>query len=645
MNEQNSNFPPNPPYPYYPYPPKKKSRWWIPVLIIGVIFLFFIIIVVGFFSSLGSAFEQKPVEVKDNSVLYLNLPQIVQEYTQTTPFDFISNHKQSSFLEILTTIHRAKTDPKIKGIYYKATMSMMGFAKAQELQAALEDFRSSGKFIYAYIEYGREMDYYYALPADKIFMAQEGVIEMNGFGTSTVFLKGLFDYVGIDFHVLGFEDFKSAAESLSRKNFSDSAKLQLRVVLNQRHAMFVESIAKFRKIAPEKINEALNKGVYCAEDMLSYGFIDGIASESEVKDMIKQIMYGKIDDKQKINLIRLDNYTSAPYKDKNTKVAPSDKKIAIVYAAGEIVEQVNTNPFQSTAVITSKDFIRNLKKAREDDDVKIIILRINSPGGSVIASDVIRQEVLKTKKIKPIIASMGDVAASGGYYIPMACDTIVAHPATITGSIGVILAVPNVTRLIEKIHVTADSISTTESAQFMNGTFPVRDKDKEQIYGVAKRIYDRFVSHVAEHRHKTFDEARALAKGRVWTGEDAKKHGLVDILGGFEDAIKLAKKKIGVPEDMKVQIVSYPEPEEDLAAFMKIFGLEKDNDEESSSEASVDYTQILSELFGVKKEAAMASFSLLPMETQHQLSYFIDLFNMSRKEKVIAAMPYYFEVY
>ena len=634
--------PPIPPGFYPPYQPK-KSRWWIPVVIVvGVLAIFFFVII-GIFGAIGSSFSKEPYEVKSNSVLYLDFGKVVGESPSDNPFSFMTGQTSITFFDILTAIKAAKDDSRIKGIYYKATPNNMGLARANEIQDAIKDFKTSGKFVYAFIETGREQDYYFALPADKIYMPSEGILELNGFGGASMFMKGFLEKIGIDFYVLGFEDFKSAGESISRKNFSDSSRYQIQVILNQRLKMFVDAVVDYRKMDRKLVNDVLNRGVYTADSLKALGFIDEFMQEADVRDMLKEKIFGKTkpDDKdKKLRLVGISNYVDDIPEVKKENLASEKNQIAIIFAEGAVMDE-GGNPFSSEKVICTKDMVKYLKKAREDKEVKAIILRINSPGGSVITSDAIRDEIIKTKKVKPIFASMSDIAGSGGYYIPLACDTIIAHPATITGSIGVILAVPNIHGLLNNLDITVDTVSSGPAANTLNGMLPYTDLEKKKLYNIGKSIYDRFVQKVAEHRHKTFDETRALAKGRVWTGEDALKRGLVDVNGGLLDAITIAKKRIGVPEKLKVRVKIYPEPEDEIEALLRMFGFDRGNDDAGSGSW---FKRTFAEMFGLNQDNIYYFYNSLPDGMKQQVNYMLDILGISKKEKAMMAMPYYIDV-
>lgn len=633
-----------PPPPYYMYP--RKTRWWIPVTIIVVVLFIIALPIFGLISLFSGSFEQESYKVKPNSVLTLNFSGRLEERTKDSPFDFLGTKKQVKFSDVLKAIHRAKDDSKIKGIYIKNGIASMGFAKAEEIQSALNDFKNSGKFIYSYMDYGREMDYYLSLPADKIFMPREGIIELNGFSITSTFYKGFLDKLGINFYVLGFEDFKSAGDQYDKNKFTDSSRYQLEVLLNQRYDHFINNVAKYRKLDKKFIVAALNRGIYTPDSLLALGFIDGLMYETDFKQMVKTQILGKTDKKedkkktkkwkkQKVRYVSVANYIQdlPEIKDKS-KIASRDKQIAIIYASG-MITQAQPGNFSDNLIITAKELIKNLKSARENDKIKAIILRVDSPGGSVLISDKIYNEILKTKKVKPIYASMSDVAASGGYYISAPCDTIIAQPSTITGSIGVIMAVPNFNGLLKKLDLSIDTISTGPAANMLNTLIPFKNRDKKQLKKLARNVYDRFLNKVAKHRHKTYEEVRAIAKGRVWTGEDAYNRGLVDVLGGFDKALAIAKHRIGVPDSDFVIIQEYPRPQDKVTEILKLFGLDQDNDEDAEANGLTELANYL----GIKPNLFIPYYNSLPENIKSQFQYTLDMFNISKRENVIMAMP------
>lgn len=617
MDEQ---FPAKPPIPSY-YSQKKRSRWWVPVVIIGVVFLFIFLVIISILTSIGTLFEKEPIVIKTNSVLVINLNTPIFEHTGESIGTIFSGESPITFYDLLQAIKAASEDNKIKGIYIRCSYSMMGWAKRMELVEALKKFKDSGKFIYAFIEMGNENDYYLALPADKIFLAREGALEMNGFAVSALFLKGLFDKIGVEYYVEQYEDFKSAGETYSRTKFSDSARLAYKELINQRYKLFLDGLERYRKIEKAKAIELMNRGIYSPDSLLVYGFVDTLLNDNQAKDYIRNALDKNNQgdtSKIKVNFVNISDYIQSEEFRAN-KNTDKENAIAIVYASGPIVQRVQKSPFNLDVEINPDDFIKNLKKAREDKKVKAIIIRIDSPGGSVVASDEIWNEIIKTKKEKPVYASMSDVAASGGYYIAMACDTIIAHPATITGSIGVISMIPNFSRMLDKLNITVDTISTNPSSQDLNLFLPFTKRQKEKLSEMIKPIYFRFVAKVAESRKKSFDETRSVAKGRVWTGEMALEKGLVDVLGGLNEAIAIASKRIGV---VNPTIKRFPRPLENIEIILKL--LRGKRDEASSFNVSI-VNNVL---------------AFLPSEIKYQVIQYLKLHSISTKEYTFAILPY-----
>ncbi len=620
--------------PIPPYPPqysrrRRKSNWWIPVVIIIAILVVIVFISVAFFGMVGSAFSEKPVKVTKNSVLYLDLNN-VQEYTKANPFgNFMGTGKGKGLLNQVSAIKRAAEDENIRGIYIKPGLVAPGYVKAKEINSALKEFKNSGKFVYSFIEVGTETQYFSALPADSIIMPSEGMLEMDGFASTSIFFKDLFEKMGVNFYVERFEDYKSAAESYSRTSFSDSARYQIQVILNHRFDSFVNAVSDYRNISEDLVKDVLYRGVYSADSLHNYGFIDAFMTETTLKELIKSKL--NLGEDNKVNYISAADYLrSDPPLEK--ELYDTETQIAIIYGSGAITSGEEEG-FNSEYEIKSGTFVKNLKDAREDESVKAIILRIDSPGGSVIASDEIWQEIQKTKAVKPVYASMSDVAASGGYYMAMACDTIIADASTITGSIGVIMAVPNLSELTGKLYVNVDTITTNSSANFMNALMPFSENDKEKMHKLVAGMYKRFVTKVADSRDMEYEEARKIAKGRVWLGEDALEVGLVDKLGDLNDAIQMAKKRVGIPEDKLVLIQTYPKPVDDLKAILKLFGI--------NSESGLAKTELesLSEKMNMDPVSLLSTWKSLPPEVREDLKYFQTLSEISAKEKYLMAMP------
>ncbi|MEI6089087.1 MAG: signal peptide peptidase SppA [bacterium] len=613
----------------YTYPKRRKVWPWvllvIGIIIIGFIGLFFAIIG-GISSSFSSAFEQEKVTVEPKTVLMMDLSN-VSEVNSTAPFAFLGNENPSYF-EITQAIENAAKDKNITGIYYKASMVPLDPAHAEGIKRAIEKFKKSGKFVYAFIEVGDETQYINALSADSIFMPQEGILELNGYSASSLFFKDFLQKIGMKYEVIQFEDFKSYGESYSRTNFSDSAKLALRVLLNQRMDYLVTSIAERRKMSIEKIKADLDKGIFSAEEALQGGYIDKIISATDMRDFLKKKSGAK-----KLEMMSLNKYASQVDNEGNGKV-DEKKTIAIVNAVGAINSGTGGGaPYNASQGIYSGSFVKMLRKVREDKDIKAVIIRISSPGGSVMASDEIYSEIEKLRSIKPVYASMADVAASGGYYIALPCDSIFAQNQTITGSIGVISVIPNFSGTIKLLGISNDTINTTKSSGQLNLFKAFNPVDIARFKSYSSDVYKRFVMKTAKNRKMSFDQARALAKGRVWTGADAQKRGLIDGIADLSQVIEIVKKRLGVPEGTKVPLDIYPAKGDQLSDFLKGFGIDKSGDDDEQQELSIK------SILGITDAKFELIKENLPKEMQSQVMYMLDLTKMGQKEKVLMAMP------
>jgi protease-4 len=615
---------------------KKASKFSKSMMIFGIILGLFILAGIGL-SFLFSGDDS--VEVKMNSILVVSFSETLNEYTlDAGPF---SESSSASFLDVLQALKNAKNDPLISGIYIKAAGTPLGFAKLEEIIEAIKDFKKSKKFIYAFVETGSKSDYLLASYADSIFMPKEGLAEIQAPGASVMFYKGILDKMGISVHVEQFEEYKSAGETFSKDKFSQPAKEEIAVILQARSQRMYQLISTGRNIPIRTVQEAFDRGVYASDSLLSLHFIDGIAQETEVKEKIKRKIEsinlkksGSSDKIKNLSMISLSEYSEAKNAYKNPSKAPENQQIAIVNGVGAIRsgKSGGSNPFdQGTMEIASSSMAADIRKAKEDNNIKAIILRIDSPGGSVIASDELWNEIKSAKKVKPVYASMSDVAASGGYYIPMACDTIIAHPQTITGSIGVIAMIPYLSGTLNKLGITIDTLSTGASSQDMNVMMPMTERSQMKLKSQMYPIYQRFVQKVADSRKMTFDQARSLAKGRVWLGNDAKNNKLVDTLGGLSLAISMAKKRIGIPDSTDIIIKSYPEKKDFIEELLSTLTKTKNNDEVHILSNKSAFMSFVSEVITSK---------MLPHPIHQQLALFWNIVNVSSKEKVLLTMPY-----
>jgi protease-4 len=469
-------------------------------------------------------------------------------------------------------------------------------------------------------------------------MPQEGMLEFSAFGTNAPFLKGLLDKAGVEMFVQQYEEYKSAAETFSRTSWSEPAKLEVRELLAQRQQLFVDAVAGARKLDRQTVINHLDTGLMAAEELLQAGLIDGLMMEADLREFVsKRLDTAGVKSRGKMRHVTVSQYLASD--EPTIDDVAADKRIAIVYASGAIGMGKNTDPFDGEGIYP-KNLIADLRRAANDDDINGIILRIDSPGGSVIGSDEIWREIRVLREKKPIYASMSDVAASGGYYIAMACDTIIAHPATITGSIGVILSIPNLSGTMGKLGVTVDTINLGRSANLMNPLMPFTPEFKRRIDQTASPIYRRFVQKMADARGKSFEDARAVAKGRVWTGEAAKNAGLIDATGGLDVAINMMKKRIGVKPEDNVKIHTYPEKKDEFAALLKLLGMGQPDEDEGEADITADaLAQRLVSKAVADETAAGQIWKTLPPSARQQIKHTAVLMELGRREHAMVALP------
>jgi protease-4 len=491
------------------------------------------------------------VEVKDNTILHVNLNLPITERSSSSPLDNLDigpfkGEKMLGLNEILRSIKSAKTDDHIKGIYLDVSYMMTGFATIEEIRDALLDFKKSGKFIIAYSEIYTQGAYYLASVADKIYLNPQGILELKGFSSEITFYKGALDKLNIEAQIIKVGTYKSAVEPYILDKMSDANRLQTTALLGSLYQHFTAKIAESRKIPQDSII-AIADGLKsrAPEDAVKYKLIDALKYKDEVLAELKSKT--GIDKKDNLKTVTISEYVKSL-----DKTNTADDRIAIIYANGDI----NGGEGDENS-IGSEGISRALRKARLDDHVKAIVFRVNSPGGSSLASDVIWREVVLTKKVKPIIVSMGDYAASGGYYISCAADSIFAEPNTITGSIGVFAIIPNMKGFFnDKLGVTFDNVKTGKFADLGDITRPLTPAEKLILQTEVNRTYADFTKRVAEGRHLSPSYVDSIGQGRVWTGEQAIKLKLVDRLGHIDDAIAAAARKANLKE---YRIVNYPE--------------------------------------------------------------------------------------
>jgi len=503
-----------------------------------------------------AASGEKEVEVESNSVLHMAFTNPITERTPNNPlaglsFLGLNSDKSTGLNDILANIKKAKTDSNIKGIFLDESYMTSGQATTEEIRNALIDFKKSGKFVIAYSEIYTQGFYYLASVADKVYMNPKGIFEFKGFSQQVTFLKGALDKLGIEVQIIKVGTYKSAVEPLFLTKMSEPNRLQVTSYLGSLYDHFLTGISKSRGINKDSLfNYANNGRVQFPEDAVKLKLIDGLKYKDELLDELrKRTGKGK---KEEIASVDLDEYTKSKADDKSDDDNSSTNRIAIVYASGDI-----TGGQGDDNSIGSERISKAIRKVRMDNKVKAVVLRVNSPGGSSLASDVIWREVALTKKVKPIIVSMGDYAASGGYYISCAADSIFAQPNTITGSIGIFAVLPNMQKLFnDKLGVTFDGVKTGKYADLGDVSRPLSPEERAILQNSVNHGYDDFTKAVAAGRGKTQAYINSIGQGRVWTGTQALERGLVDRLGNIDDAIASAAKKAKLKN---YKLVSYPE--------------------------------------------------------------------------------------
>lgn len=518
-------------------------------------FLFFILGIFLLGGIAASFSSPAATQVESNSVLRLDLNKPIDELSADDPFEGMNvpfvGASNLGLVQIKESILNAKSDNNIKGIFLEANYPMTGYATLEELRNALIDFKKSGKFVVAYGEIYSEKGYYLSSIASKIYLNPAGILELNGISSQYTFFKGTLDKLEIKPEIFKVGEFKSAVEPFIREDMSEPSRLQTQSFLGSINDYTFSNIAQARGLEIAQLKKIADSLLIReAEDALTYKLITNLGYYDEAEaDMKKSLKLSATD---KINFVTLEKYRKA---EQPAKTGNADNRIAVIIASGDIVSGKG-----GKTSIGSDKIAAEIRKARLDKKIKAVVLRINSPGGSALASDVLWREVILTKKVKPIIASMSDVAASGGYYMAMGCDKIVAHPNTITGSIGIFGMLFNLESFLKnKLGVTVDGVKTNTYADFPTVTRNMSDFEKSVIQRNVEHGYDIFTSKAAQGRHISQDSLKVLASGRVWSGLEAKQNGLVDELGGLETAIALAAKAAKLKaNDYRVRY--YPEP-------------------------------------------------------------------------------------
>ena len=510
----------------------------------GIILSSIVLFIIGMVTLFGivSTADTETI-VKKNSVMMLDLNGVLVERTQESPLGILSqlfsdDSNTYGLDDILSSIKKAKENENIKGIYLQASMLGTSYASLQEIRNALLDFKESGKFIIAYGDSYTQGLYYLSSVADKVLLNPKGMIEWKGIASAPLFYKDLLQKIGVEMQIFKVGTYKSAVEPFISTEMSPANREQVTAFINSIWGQVTEGVSASRSLPVDSLNALADRMLmfYPAEESVQCGLADTLIYRNDVRNYLKQWVDLKEDDRLPVlGLSDMINVKKNMPKDKSGNI------VAVYYASGEITDYSGSSTSEEGIVGTK--VIRDLRKLKDDEDVKAVVLRVNSPGGSAFASEQIWHAVKELKTEKPVIVSMGDYAASGGYYISCVADTIVAEPTTLTGSIGIFGMVPNVKELSEKIGLTYDVVKTNKFSDFGNIMRPFNQDEKTLMQMMITQGYDTFVNRCAEGRHMSKEAIEKIAEGRVWTGEAAKELGLVDVLGGIDTALELLSGK------------------------------------------------------------------------------------------------------
>ena len=507
--------------------------FFVGLMLAGVIAIVFMI---GMVAGLSSNSQAVYTPKAENSVFKIAFEGDIRESAEENPFTNLLTGREPdlSLRDLLKSIRHAKEQESVKGIYLDMGVFSGGTASLDAVRRALMDFKESGKFIVAYADNYTQGGYYLASVADKIYLNPQGILGLTGLSSRTMFYKGLLQKIGVEMMVFKVGTYKGAVEPFIADKLSDANREQITSYQNSIWGNITKGIAKSRNITVEDVNRFADEGAFFAspEKAVEYKLIDELKYRSEVeKYLIEQS--GQTGDKLKtVGLSNMKNVKKTEREYRN--------KIAIVYAEGEIMQQIISSPYSGNFPCISEKINDDLRKLADNKDVKAVVLRINSPGGSAYTSEQIWKQVYELKKKKPVVVSMGSVAASGGYYIASGASKIIAEPNTLTGSIGIFGMFPNTAGLFNKLALTTDIVKTNRYADFGDPARPMTDDEKALIQGYIERGYDTFLTRCAEGRGVSKADIDSIGQGRVWTGEQALKIGLVDELGGIERAVELA---------------------------------------------------------------------------------------------------------
>ena len=584
------------------------------LLIIGGIVLALVMIVVIGIAVIVTAIRGNRPSIQDNSVLTLRLSGALPDYVPDDPFRRIFGSQPQSLGSLMAQFRKAKVDRRITAVMLDIDMTEAGWAKSEELRSAIQDFRTSGKPVYAYMEMGLNKDYYIASACDKIFVPPPGEIFTIGLAADVMFFRGSLDKLGIYPDVYQIGKYKSAGDMFTQKEMTEAHREYINSMLDDLYGRYLQGIATSRNKTVDEVKNLIDNAPYTAAQAKDAGLIDGAMYREEVEKELKKRLGYK--DSDELHIARGSDYRQISQESLGLN---KGEKIAVVYASGDIVSGRSSFGGAGQETIGSDSMIRTLNQVRDDKAIKAIVLRIDSPGGSSLASDIIWRAIEAAKAKKPVVVSMSDVAASGGYYIACNANRIVAQPSTITGSIGVVGGKPVVRGFYDWIGISNEYVMRGKNAGMFRETEKFSDTEQAKFKEFLNSTYDDFITKVGKGRNKDKEFIDSIGQGRVWTGSQGKERGLVDEYGGLDKAIEIAKQLANIPADRSIQRVILPQPPTFLEQLLNA----GDDDSESDAQA--------------KQEAAL--LSAVPEDVREGLRY-AQLLDRASKGEPVYLMPF-----
>jgi protease-4 len=585
----------------------------IVLIIVGVLLASFLLAVLAVALFISSLRNSGPT-IRDNSVLVLSIKGSMPDYVAEDPLAKAFGADDNSLTNLLWQIRKAKVDKRIKALLLDVDMTAAGWGQADEIRDAIADFRTSGKPVYAYMLVASNKEYYIAAACDRVYMAPPGNLFTFGLAAEAMFVRGSLDKLGIQPDVFKIGKYKNAPDMFTEKKMSDAQREVINSMLDDIYGRMVSAIAESRKKSPEEVRAIIDGAPYTAKQARDVGLIDDAKYRDEVEAELKKRLGYK--ENEQLHLVKGSEYRDI--KPESLDLNKGDK-VAIIYASGTIGSgSSDDSPFGEQSV-GSDTMTKALNTARDDNSIKAIVIRIDSPGGSAFASDEIWHAIENAKTKKPVVVSMGDVAASGGYYIACNANKIIAEPSTITGSIGIFAGKPVMKGFYDWLGISNEYVMRGKNAGMFRETEPFSDDERAKFQDIISRAYyDEFVPKVAKGRNKTNEEVDSLGQGRVWMGSQAKERGLVDEFGGLERAIAVAKQLANLPADKDVRRVILPYPR---SFFEKLFNQETDDESQ------------------LKLKQQRAIFDALPEDMRRAFRY-AALLDRMKQGDALAVMPY-----